>query len=249
MTQIVDSSGEIVASYRYDSFGNIISQTGSLSQPYTYTGREYDSETRLFYYRHRYYDPHTGRFLQQDPIGFAGGINTYVYVYNNPLRLVDPYGLVGWVDFLAGFSDSMTFGLAKYARGEGNNAVNFCSGAYSGGWWTGFGYGFALGGVGSLNAGAKTVLYSGEGALEAAQAGKGAGLILGDTLGGRALNFINENIVTLPRTVWDNASRVFTANAKGEVQIFLRNPELFGTFNRVERGVLEFWNNTKVIGR
>jgi RHS repeat-associated protein len=98
ITAIVDQNGNIAQSYRYDSFGNIISQTGSLTQPYTYTGREFDSETGLFYYRHRYYDSKIGRFLQQDPIGFAGGINKYIYTLNNPIKYIDPFGLDVWVE-------------------------------------------------------------------------------------------------------------------------------------------------------
>jgi len=50
--------------------------------PYTHVG-------------HRWYDPSTGRFLQRDPIGIDGGLNTYVYVDNNPTMTVDPYGFQG----------------------------------------------------------------------------------------------------------------------------------------------------------
>jgi RHS repeat-associated protein len=68
----------------------------NLKQPFAYTGREYDEETGLYYYRARYYDADTGRFISEDPIGFEGGdVNLYVYVGNNPVLLIDPEGYSG----------------------------------------------------------------------------------------------------------------------------------------------------------
>jgi RHS repeat-associated protein len=65
-----------------------------VDQPYTYTGREFDSESGLYYYRARFYDPTTGRFLQKDPIGYKGsGVNLYTYAFSNPINLNDPLGL------------------------------------------------------------------------------------------------------------------------------------------------------------
>lgn len=58
---------------------------------YLFTGRELDAETGLYYYRARYYDASTGRFLSEDPV--IRGVNLYTYVANNPVGLVDPYGL------------------------------------------------------------------------------------------------------------------------------------------------------------
>jgi RHS repeat-associated protein len=60
-----------------------------------YTGRRFDNESGLYYYRARYYWPTIGRFLQTDPIGYADGINWYTYVGNNPLVFIDPFGLCG----------------------------------------------------------------------------------------------------------------------------------------------------------
>ena len=57
-------------------------------------GQHYDEETGLHYNRHRYYDPMLGRYITQDPIGLAGGMNKFVYSLN-PLQWVDPLGLVG----------------------------------------------------------------------------------------------------------------------------------------------------------
>ena len=61
-------------------------------QPFRYTGREFDAETGLMYYRARYYDSATGRFLSEDPLGFGGGNNFYPYVGNNPTDFSDPDG-------------------------------------------------------------------------------------------------------------------------------------------------------------
>ncbi|MDQ7778907.1 MAG: NosD domain-containing protein [Planctomycetota bacterium] len=60
---------------------------------YQFTGRERDAESRLMHYRKRTYDPRTGRFLQKDPKGMPEGPNRYVYLSNDPINAVDPYGL------------------------------------------------------------------------------------------------------------------------------------------------------------
>jgi len=60
--------------------------------PYLFTGRRFDRETGLYYYRARYYNPYIGRFLQTDPVGYADGINWYLYCSNNPVNFVDASG-------------------------------------------------------------------------------------------------------------------------------------------------------------
>jgi RHS repeat-associated protein len=94
ITAITDSTGNVVQRYEYDSFGNItFIQDPNFIQPYTYTGREYNPESGIYYYRARYYDPKIGRFISEDPIGLLGGINLYSYVGNSSLNYSDPFGL------------------------------------------------------------------------------------------------------------------------------------------------------------
>ncbi len=89
---LTDETGNIRTTYSYDPFGNTTVSGESSDNPFQYTGRENDN-TGLYYYRARYYDAKVGRFISEDPIGIAGGINLYVYTANNPMNFIDPYGL------------------------------------------------------------------------------------------------------------------------------------------------------------
>ena len=93
VTDLTDATASTVKAYAYDAWGNQVETTGTLENPYTYTGREVDQETGLYYYRARYYDPIIGRFILEDPAGFVDGPNIYSYVRNNPLNNKDPLGL------------------------------------------------------------------------------------------------------------------------------------------------------------
>ncbi|WP_244157874.1 RHS repeat-associated core domain-containing protein [Paenibacillus typhae] len=100
--QIVDTSGNVVNNYVYDEWGTITSQTEGITNSFKYAGESYDSETGLYYLRARYYDPSTGRFINEDT--YEGQIdnplsqNLYTYVHNNPLIYVDPMGHAATID-------------------------------------------------------------------------------------------------------------------------------------------------------
>lgn len=94
VTSLTNSAAQLAQTYTYDSFGNLTASQGSLTNPFRYTGRDFDTETGLYYYRARYYDPTAGRFLSEDPIGFWAGGNFYRYVGNHSTDLVDPSGLL-----------------------------------------------------------------------------------------------------------------------------------------------------------
>jgi RHS repeat-associated protein len=72
----------------------VITET-SVGTTYLYTGREWDPEAQLYYYRARWYDPQAKRFISEDPIALEGGINLYAYVGNNPINKIDPFGESG----------------------------------------------------------------------------------------------------------------------------------------------------------
>ncbi|OWA20887.1 hypothetical protein B9W61_25825 [Streptomyces sp. CS057] len=97
---LAGTDGTVATRYTYDPSGQPTVSGAATTNPYTFTGRESDG-TGLLYYRNRYYDPETGRFVSQDPIGHAGGTNLYQYALSSPTNYSDPTGnsplLVGCV--------------------------------------------------------------------------------------------------------------------------------------------------------
>ncbi|EPB6698041.1 RHS repeat-associated core domain-containing protein [Escherichia coli] len=97
--ELTAANGEIAWQAEYRAWGNTLRVESiethtdePVYQPLRYQGQYFDAETGLHYNRFRYYDPDVGRFISQDPIGLAGGINPYVYA-PNPLTWLDPLGL------------------------------------------------------------------------------------------------------------------------------------------------------------
>ena len=90
---LADATQVIKGSYAYDAYGNA-THGGTLATSAQYTGRENDG-TGLYYYRARYYSPKYGRFISEDPIGWASGqTNNYGYVRGDPISFYDPSGLM-----------------------------------------------------------------------------------------------------------------------------------------------------------
>jgi RHS repeat-associated protein len=112
VTSLTNASGAAAETYTYDSFGNVTASSGSLTNPFQYTGREFDSETGLYFYRARYFDPTAGKFLSEDPTGFAAGVEFYCYVWNSATNLSDPLGL-----FPRGWHYGVTLALARAVFG------------------------------------------------------------------------------------------------------------------------------------
>jgi RHS repeat-associated protein len=90
---LLDGAGNLVNEYHYSPWGNLQWSREAVPQPLRFSGREYDEDTGLYYFRARWYDPHTGRFVSEDPAGLGGGINPYAYAANDPVNSHDPTGL------------------------------------------------------------------------------------------------------------------------------------------------------------
>ena len=94
VTSLSNSIGGLANTYTYDAFGRLTASTGTVTNPFLFTGREWDNETGLYYYRARLYDAATGRFLSEDQLRFGSGSSDfYPYVSNRPLNNSDPSGL------------------------------------------------------------------------------------------------------------------------------------------------------------
>ena len=99
---LTDASGKIVENYRYDAWGRVLGvynangneiDASAVGNRILWQGREYSWASGLYYFRARWYDPVTGRWLSNDPIGISGGLNQYVFCNNNPVNFRDLFGL------------------------------------------------------------------------------------------------------------------------------------------------------------
>ena len=97
--ELTDPTGQIAWSAQYNAWGEVKEQRSEwaqqkgLTNPIRFQGQYHDHETGLHYNRYRYYDPQVGRFVSEDPISYAGGLNLYAYA-PNPTGWVDPLGLM-----------------------------------------------------------------------------------------------------------------------------------------------------------
>jgi RHS repeat-associated protein len=107
-----------------------------------YPGQYYDPETGLHYNYFRYYNPQTGRYITPDPIGLEGGVNLFSYVVNNPMNLIDPFGLKEWIYIPAGIGFNLkyfSFEFGTYYLIDPSTGEYYQFGYSSGGLGLGFG--------------------------------------------------------------------------------------------------------------
>ena len=95
ITGLIDGNENVVARYGYSPFGKLLGQWGSMANAneMRFSSKEWDSNSGLYYYLYRFYDPNVQRWINRDPIAERGGINLYEFVLNNPVYVFDVYGL------------------------------------------------------------------------------------------------------------------------------------------------------------
>jgi len=177
---LADDTGSVVESYEYVAWGstrvfdasNTELTASAYGNRYCFQGRENDWSTGLIYFRARWYNPETGRWLSKDPIGISGGLNPgglnqYVFCGNNPINAVDPSGLadvslvpstdgrynesVNYIE--SGGSGFVTVNTHGGSNGDGNS-IMMDNG--NGGWTTGSGADVAA----AIQNGSSTYTYS-----------------------------------------------------------------------------------------
>ncbi|WP_166897107.1 RHS repeat-associated core domain-containing protein [Massilia sp. CCM 8734] len=201
--QATDRSGKIVWAADYDAFGraSITTPVATAANP-TITshlrlpGQREDVETALYHNNFRDYDPRIGRYIQSDPIGIAGGINTYAYVLGSPTTLIDPSGLIcvsdAVKDGIGGAAGAATAAAINtrnpYAAGA-FGALGFGAGYFGGSKGAGFATGFASG---AMSGGPGTFSWGGawfEGIANGAAAQEGS--VTAGAIGGAVAGAFN----------------------------------------------------------
>ncbi len=99
--QLVNSTGQVVWQAKYSAFGKANITISAIENNLRAPGQYFDLETGLHQNYFRDYDPSTGRYLENDPIGFNGGLNNYIYINSSPLIGIDPYGLVAHMNLIS----------------------------------------------------------------------------------------------------------------------------------------------------
>ena len=195
--EVFASDGTSVASFVYDAYGKVLTESGTMASkvPFRYRGYYYDQETRLYYLQSRYYDPATGRFISPDSIEYLApavihGLNLYAYCGNNPVNYSDDTGhMPAWLGnlLIAGAGLLLIAGLGIATIATGGAAAGVAGAIFAG----------ALKGalicsaIGTVAGGAIGYAVDGvDGMLTGMAIGFTVGAVLGAVIGG-TIGFVN----------------------------------------------------------
>ncbi|MDS7944268.1 RHS repeat-associated core domain-containing protein [Acinetobacter sp. V110_1] len=121
---ISDNQNQVVWRWEGDQFGDVLPQSSvNLVMPMRHAGQYFDSEVGIFYNYFRDYNPITGKYVESDPIGLDGGLNTYGYVGGDALGAVDPKGLATQAEVSKALSLLRKHYPNKFTKNP--NSVNF----------------------------------------------------------------------------------------------------------------------------
>ena len=120
VSDYLDPTGAIAAHYEYDPFGNTTVATGPNATAFThrFSTKHLETETGLYYYGYRFYDPATGRWPSRDPIEERGGINLYGFVGNDGTNYFDVLGLDGGVDYSMALDAQLALALKHFGASD-----------------------------------------------------------------------------------------------------------------------------------
>lgn len=224
------SSGQTVWRAVNTAFGRrevVVNSIGEINVGFP--GQYYDNESDLWYNWNRYYDANLGRYLQADPIGFAGSVNAYVYAGSNPISYIDPIGLCISQATADGISGAVGGGVGAFAGGGGP------VGAFAGG---------LLGGAAGYYLSGRTdgwaVSASGMGSgLAGGVMGKAAGM-MGGAVGGASGSVLASSATTreLQNTVGGVAGGFMGGIASGWIHKTGGNAFMGNVWKGVKGGVL-----------
>jgi len=161
---LTDDGADVTDSVEYSPYGLVTHRTGTTDTPFLYNGAfgVMAESNGLYHMRARFYNPYTRRFVNPDPIGFAGGMNWYAFGNGNPVIIVDPTG---------------NFGLVGGGVGAGLGAIIGGTTAYftDNDVWAGAAGGAVTGGLIGSGAGIIAAANLGAGGTILASVGLGAG--------------------------------------------------------------------------
>ena len=272
---LLDSNGRIVVKYAYDAWGNvsvmdnngvIISDSGYIGNinPFRYRSYYYDTETKLYFLKTRYYDPEVGRFISPDSIEYLdpetiNGLNLYAYCGNNPVMYTDPNGTAKWWQwFLFGVGAALVVAAAIVLTVASGGAAGGLIGAVAIGAAKGALIGAAVGSAVGIAGGA---IYAGVTGADIGQSilsgflmGFGIGAIAGAIIGGAAgaNGWYNAKALEFTRNPMSNEvvlgrSGVYEKFAEGKGATYFKMPD--AEWIKLSQNSRTVWNINKAFLR